>query len=625
MSSASTCPAGYICDPAIRDSQFSCAELQQKPVQWGYGNLHAGLYCPENVDEYQNCPAGYYCETPSEKVACPSGYFCPHKTAQYSDSIRCRACDSGATQLSRAAYGYVIIAFLILGALGYVGYRIFKSKREEDVEHFRRLVKRRVDNVWLEKAVRQQQKDLEAIRPQLELLARRLGSRTVLSNGSSSGGSSSLEFDARELFDHIDTNGDGELTYHELNSQLLHLQTVELRDFVRRMNERAHKPHDQKTVSRSVFCRHFVAVLLKQRNLRPTPQEAAALFDEMAQESLQLRRSSSSSGGIEIIRRGSSSNNKSIAAVAELGSQAFYRNEHLSSFLTEQQIFDLFSILQGISASIMDPPGASSSSRIGQTILSVGGAASTRHRHHPQGVTRKVFIDNYPETLAEILGSDADPASITCAAPQGGGVDIAFENLSLSVQVAGEDVKAVDSVTGRLRAGTMVSLMGGSGAGKSSLLNALCGRAFYGKVTGDIRINGHKSSIEDHSGSTGFVPQDDIVYPELTVRENLVYSGRFRLPRGTKLEKIYKLADETLANLGLSRVANSRVGDVHRRGVSGGEKKRVNIGLELMARPRALFLDEPTSGMYATILVVVVVVVLAVVLMLVLYFLLTGR
>jgi ABC-type multidrug transport system ATPase subunit len=129
------------------------------------------------------------------------------------------------------------------------------------------------------------------------------------------------------------------------------------------------------------------------------------------------------------------------------------------------------------------------------------------------------------------------------------------------------------------------------------LLNALCGRAFYGETTGNIKVNGHNSSIEEHRGSVGFVPQDDIVYTELTVRENFVYSGKFQLPDGTPLDDIEDLADATLASLGLSRVANSIVGDVRRRGVSGGEKKRVNIGLELMSRPRALFLDEPTSGL----------------------------
>lgn len=138
--------------------------------------------------------------------------------------------------------------------------------------------------------------------------------------------------------------------------------------------------------------------------------------------------------------------------------------------------------------------------------------------------------------------------------------------------------------------------MGGSGAGKTSLLNALCGRAFYGETTGTIKVNGHLSSIEEHRSAVGFVPQDDIVYAELTVKENFMYAAKFQLEAGTSLEDIEDLADATLANLGLSRVANMIVGDVHRRGVSGGEKKRVNIGLELMSRPQALFLDEPTSG-----------------------------
>ena len=72
------------------------------------------------------------------------------------------------------------------------------------------------------------------------------------------------------------------------------------------------------------------------------------------------------------------------------------------------------------------------------------------------------------------------------------------------------------------------------------------------------------------------------MYSELTVRENLIFSGKFQLPKGTPIEEIEDLADATMASLGLSRVMHSIVGDVHRRGISGGEKKRVNIGLELM-------------------------------------------
>ena len=110
-------------------------------------------------------------------------------------------------------------------------------------------------------------------------------------------------------------------------------------------------------------------------------------------------------------------------------------------------------------------------------------------------------------------------------------------------------------------------------------------------------INGNAAKIEDQTHAMGFVPQDDIVHAELTVFENLIFAGRFKLPRGTANETIELLAEEVLADLGLSRVANSLVGDVHRRGISGGEKKRVNIGLELMAQPSILFLDEPTSGL----------------------------
>ena len=146
----------------------------------------------------------------------------------------------------------------------------------------------------------------------------------------------------------------------------------------------------------------------------------------------------------------------------------------------------------------------------------------------------------------------------------------------------------------------MTALLGGSGAGKTSLLNALCGRAYYGEVQGDVFINGKQADVESFTDSIGFVPQDDIVFAELTVRENLIFSGRFRLPRGTPVSTIEDLADSVLVNLGLSRKADSIVGDVTRRGVSGGEKKRVNIGLELMAKPSALFLDEPTSGLDAS-------------------------
>lgn len=212
-------------------------------------------------------------------------------------------------------------------------------------------------------------------------------------------------------------------------------------------------------------------------------------------------------------------------------------------------------------------------------------------------ISRSVFIHNYPRFLVDVSTDFDESMALSMRPDNNAVVDICFEDLSLAVHVADKSINVVDNVTGRVQAKTMTALMGGSGAGKTSLLNALCGRAFYGEVHGEIHINGQRKDIEEIKDTVGFVPQDDIVYAELTVRENFIYAGRFRLPSGTPMAEIEELADETLANLGLSRVADSLVGDVKRRGVSGGEKKRVNIGLELMAKPLCLFLDEPTSGL----------------------------
>jgi ABC-type multidrug transport system fused ATPase/permease subunit len=201
-------------------------------------------------------------------------------------------------------------------------------------------------------------------------------------------------------------------------------------------------------------------------------------------------------------------------------------------------------------------------------------------------VTREVFVEHYPQLLTDIMLVDEEDDDVSEMQTDFLGVDICFKNLSLTVKIGNKQTaKVVDGVTGRIRAKTMTGILGGSGAGKTSLLNALCGRAYYGETRGTILVNGHEARIEDFKDSVGFVPQDDIVYAELTVRENLIFSAKFRLPKGTSNEEIQDLADETLASLGLSRVANSPVGDIRRRGVSGGERKRVSIGLELMALP----------------------------------------
>lgn len=181
--------------------------------------------------------------------------------------------------------------------------------------------------------------------------------------------------------------------------------------------------------------------------------------------------------------------------------------------------------------------------------------------------------------------------------PKNNAVSISFKELGLVLR---NGATVLDGVTGSFQAGQLVALMGPSGAGKTSFLNVLCGKASYGTMKGEVWINGDSRDIQDLKPVTGFVPQDDIVYENLTVREHLEYSAWLRTPRGTSPQIVRGIVDDVLHVMQLEHVQLSLVGSVESRGVSGGQRKRVNIGLELAASPSLIFLDEPTSGLDAT-------------------------
>ncbi|KAG9640297.1 hypothetical protein KCU64_g13013, partial [Aureobasidium melanogenum] len=117
---------------------------------------------------------------------------------------------------------------------------------------------------------------------------------------------------------------------------------------------------------------------------------------------------------------------------------------------------------------------------------------------------------------------------------------------------------------------------------------------------GTLKINGVVKDMKKYKKLVGMVPQDDIVFPELTVRENILHSARMRLPSSWNDRAIQDYVDSLVACLTLTHVQNSLVGDARKPVISGGQRKRVNIGIELAAAPMAVFLDEPTSGLDAT-------------------------
>ncbi|KAE9590649.1 putative pigment precursor permease, P-loop containing nucleoside triphosphate hydrolase [Lupinus albus] len=161
-----------------------------------------------------------------------------------------------------------------------------------------------------------------------------------------------------------------------------------------------------------------------------------------------------------------------------------------------------------------------------------------------------------------------------------------------------EEKVILKGVTGIVEPGEILAMLGPSGSGKTTLLTALGGR-LGGKLHGTITYNGQPLSNVIKRNS-GFVTQDDVLYPHLTVTETLVFTALLRLPNSvTKEEKIVH-AKAVIDQLGLTKCKDSIVGGTYIRGVSGGERKRVSIGQEMLINPSLLFLDEPTSGLDST-------------------------
>jgi len=173
------------------------------------------------------------------------------------------------------------------------------------------------------------------------------------------------------------------------------------------------------------------------------------------------------------------------------------------------------------------------------------------------------------------------------------GDEIALECVGLTRQVGGRGGRRIlDGVSLSVRPGEFVGLLGPSGAGKSTLLKAING--YNPPGYGCVLLNETPlyRSFDMFRNSIGYVPQDDIVHAELTVESSLDYVARLRLPPDVTAEQRRDLIDSTIETLGLGHVRKSRISEL-----SGGQRKRVSIGCELITRPSLLFLDEPTSGM----------------------------
>ncbi|PKY38733.1 P-loop containing nucleoside triphosphate hydrolase protein [Rhizophagus irregularis] len=154
----------------------------------------------------------------------------------------------------------------------------------------------------------------------------------------------------------------------------------------------------------------------------------------------------------------------------------------------------------------------------------------------------------------------------------------------------------IENIHGCANPGEILAIMGPSGCGKTTLLNLLGDRVGSKGVQGTVTLNGHKPTKKSKR-FVAYCTQDDIFFPQLTVKETLSYTARLRLPREMSRRDKLKQVDNTMSLLNLSKCANTIIGDHRTRGVSGGERKRTNIASELLTDPSVILLDEPTSGL----------------------------
>eukprot|EP00179_Madagascaria_erythrocladioides_P005209 CAMPEP_0198312416 /NCGR_PEP_ID=MMETSP1450-20131203/3790_1 /TAXON_ID=753684 ORGANISM="Madagascaria erythrocladiodes, Strain CCMP3234" /NCGR_SAMPLE_ID=MMETSP1450 /ASSEMBLY_ACC=CAM_ASM_001115 /LENGTH=678 /DNA_ID=CAMNT_0044015361 /DNA_START=101 /DNA_END=2137 /DNA_ORIENTATION=+ len=212
----------------------------------------------------------------------------------------------------------------------------------------------------------------------------------------------------------------------------------------------------------------------------------------------------------------------------------------------------------------------------------------------------------------DAAGSGDDDAADTSFFAKHKEIHLAWEDLEYAVGVkapkkgAEGDEKPTDKkviierVSGEVRPGEILAIMGASGAGKTTLLNLLAGRLTTSRnftTGGRILVNGIKRDPKVFKKLSAYVEQDDKMFGELKVEEQIKFSAFLRLPVSMSSEKKMEKVQATIQELGLSKVRDSYIGNELVRGVSGGERKRVNVGTELVADPSLLFLDEPTTGL----------------------------
>ncbi|KAG2309330.1 hypothetical protein Bca4012_081694 [Brassica carinata] len=174
------------------------------------------------------------------------------------------------------------------------------------------------------------------------------------------------------------------------------------------------------------------------------------------------------------------------------------------------------------------------------------------------------------------------------------------EDPELAQTVTPNTKTLLNDISGETRDGEIMAVLGASGSGKSTLIDALANRIARGSLRGTVKLNGETLHSRMLKVISAYVMQDDLLFPMLTVEETLMFAAEFRLPRSLPKSKKKLRVQALIEQLGIKNAAKTIIGDEGHRGISGGERRRVSIGIDIIHDPILLFLDEPTSGLDST-------------------------
>jgi len=175
-------------------------------------------------------------------------------------------------------------------------------------------------------------------------------------------------------------------------------------------------------------------------------------------------------------------------------------------------------------------------------------------------------------------------------------VTVETQNMNYFVGAKNARKQILHNVNVRFDPGSLHAMIGPSGAGKTSIINALLGNC-AGKVTGHIFVNGLDGPPEDFKSIAKLIPQEDVLMASFTVREILYYQSELVLPQAlSRAEKDIRIA-QVVNSLSLEKCLDVVVGSVENKGISGGQRKRLSIAVDLLSNPMVLLVDEPTSGL----------------------------